>query len=88
MDESSQDKSPPRAGVRAFRANLTGFPHQARLGRSFLVMPDDEVLAGVGPLRAEQPRRRAGALRGKIRLAVDFDVLPPDVLASMEGEEG
>jgi antitoxin (DNA-binding transcriptional repressor) of toxin-antitoxin stability system len=88
--ESQTDKPPPeRVGVREFRGNLTGFLRQARQGRSFLVMSRDQVLAEVGPPRqAERPRRRPGALRGKILIAPDFDRLPADVLAAMEGKEG
>jgi hypothetical protein len=61
---------------------------QAREGRSFLVTSWDQVLAEVGPPPAVRPRRRPGAQRGKIWMAPDFDVLPSDVLAAMEGEEG
>ena len=88
MAESQPDKSPQRVGVREFRGNLTGFLRQARQGRSFLVMSRDQVLAEVGPPPpAERPRRRPGARRGRIRMAPDFDALPSDVLAAMEGEE-
>lgn len=91
MAEPEQDKkvSPPRRlGVREFRANMTGFLRQARRGSSFLVTSHDEVLAEIHPpSKAVRPRRQPGVLRGKIRLAPDFDVLPPDVLAAMEGEE-
>jgi antitoxin (DNA-binding transcriptional repressor) of toxin-antitoxin stability system len=91
MIESEHDKKEPqpqRVGVREFRGNLTGFLRQARQGNSFLVMSHDQVLAEIRPpSKAERPRRRPGALRGKIRMASDFDVLPPDVLAAMEGKE-
>lgn len=88
MDEFTSDKSPQRVGVREFRGNLTRFLRQARQGRSFLVMSRDQVLAEVGPPPREvRPPRRPGALRGKIRMAPDFDALPADVLAAMEGEE-
>jgi antitoxin (DNA-binding transcriptional repressor) of toxin-antitoxin stability system len=87
----AQDKkasAPQRVGVREFRGNLSGFLRLARQGSSFLVMSHDQVLAEVRPPpRAEQPRRRPGALRGKIRMTPDFDTLPPDVLAAMDGEE-
>jgi antitoxin (DNA-binding transcriptional repressor) of toxin-antitoxin stability system len=89
MAESPPDKSPQRVGVREFRGNLSGFLRQARQGRSFLVTSRDQVLAEVGPPpQAVRPRRQPGALRGKIRIALDFDALPSDVLAAMEGEEG
>jgi antitoxin (DNA-binding transcriptional repressor) of toxin-antitoxin stability system len=89
MAESRPDKSPQRVGVREFRGNLTGFLRQARQGRSFLIMSRDQVLAEVGPPpQAARPRRRPGVLRGKIRMAPDFDALPSEMLATMEGEEG
>jgi hypothetical protein len=49
---------------------------------------NDEGMADVLPPAArEQVSRRPGALRGKIRMAPDFDTMPADVLAAMEGEE-
>lgn len=87
QDEKGQVPRPLRVGVREFRGNLTGFLHQARQGASFLIMSHDRVLAELRPPPdAERPRRRPGALRGKIRMAPDFDTLPSDVLEAMEGE--
>ena len=80
--------APQRVGVREFRGNLTGYLRQARQGMSFLVTAHGQVLAELRPPPdAERPRRRPGALRGKIRMAPDFDTLPPDLLAAMEGED-
>jgi antitoxin (DNA-binding transcriptional repressor) of toxin-antitoxin stability system len=91
MAQRKQDKpvpQPQRVGVREFRGNLSGFLRQARLGGSFLIMSRDQVLAEVRPPPpAERPRRRPGSLRGKIRMAPDFDLVPPAVLAAMEGED-
>ncbi len=81
------EKAPQRVGVRELRGNLTSFLRQARLGQSFLVTSHDRVLAEIRPPSglARVPRR-AGALRGRIRMAPDFDTLSPDMLAAMEGE--
>lgn len=88
-EEGEVAAPPQRVGVREFRSILTGFLRQARQGHSFLVMSHDQVLAEVRPPPpAERPRRSPGALRGKIHMAPDFDVLPPDILAAMEGEQG
>jgi antitoxin (DNA-binding transcriptional repressor) of toxin-antitoxin stability system len=78
---------PKRIGVREFRGNLTGFLRQVRQGHSFLVTSHDQVLAEVRPppLAVRAPRR-PGALRGRIHLAPDFDVLPDDILDAMEGK--
>lgn len=91
MAESARDKDrlPRRVGVREFRRNMTGFLRQARHGASFLITSHDEVVAELHPPSAlERSRRLPGALRGKIRMASDFDALPADVLAVMEDEAG
>lgn len=94
MAEPEQDKKgrapqPLRVSVREFRGNLTGFLRQARQGASFLITSHDQVLAELRPpSEEERPHRRPGALRGKIRMAPDFDTLPSDVLEAMEGEDG
>ncbi len=78
---------PEKVGVREFRENMTGFLRQARQGASFLITSHDEVVAEIRPPRdSQRSPRRPGALRGKIRMAADFDTLPADVLAAMEGE--
>lgn len=75
-------------GIRAFREHLSGYLRQVRDGETFLVTSNGEVLAEVRPPPASlRPLRRPGALRGQIILAPDFDTLPADVLAAMEGEE-
>ena len=92
MAEREQARINPahqRVGVRKFRGNLTEFLRQARLGTTFLVTSHDQVLAEVRPPpEAGRTPRTPGALRGKIQIAPDFDVLPPGVLAAMEGEDG
>ncbi|MBV8911774.1 MAG: prevent-host-death protein [Acetobacteraceae bacterium] len=83
------DDAAIKVGVRELRGNLSGFLRQARQGASFLVMSHDEVVAEVRPpSELARPRRRPGALRGKIRMAPDFDHTPADLIAAMEGEEG
>ncbi len=44
-------------------------------------------VAELGPLDTTIPVRRPGLLKGRVRIADDFDVpLPPDMLAAFEGE--
>jgi antitoxin (DNA-binding transcriptional repressor) of toxin-antitoxin stability system len=81
-------QSPERVGVREFRANLTEYLHAVRLGRSFLLTSRDVVVAEIRPPpKTERPPRRPGRLQGRIRMEPDFDTMPADVLAAMEGEE-
>ena len=84
MTETAPDAR-VRIGVRELRQNLSGVLRQARQGDTFLVMSHDEVVAEIRPApAADGPRRQPGGLRGKIRMAPDFDTLPDDVLAAME----
>jgi antitoxin (DNA-binding transcriptional repressor) of toxin-antitoxin stability system len=77
-----------RVGVRELRANLSGLLRQARQGTSILVMSRNEVIAEIWPPSGvERPRRVPGVLKGKIRMAEDFDQLPDDILSAMEGNE-
>ncbi len=89
-EEQARATEPERVGVRELRGNLTGYLRRVRLGGSFLITSHGQVLAELRPpAPAARPRRRPGALKGRIRMAPDFDALPPDVLAAMEGgEEG
>jgi antitoxin (DNA-binding transcriptional repressor) of toxin-antitoxin stability system len=83
----NQPTEPIRVGVRELRANLSALLRQARHGASILVMSRNQVVAEIRPPpQSPAPRRRPGALEGKIAIAADFDALPPDLLDAMEGE--
>ena len=85
MVQPQKDKQ-VRVGIRELRANLSGLLRQARQGTSFLVMSRNEVIAEIRPPSgAERPHRSPGMLKGKIRMAEDFDLLPDDILSAMEG---
>ena len=88
MAERDMVPSPARrVGVREFRGNFSGFMRQVRHGASFIVTSRDDVVAIIQPPQGPlPPRRQPGTLRGKIQMSADFDLLPPDVLAAMEGE--
>ena len=86
---ADQEKSARRIGVREFRSGFSGFMREVRQGTSFLVTSRDQVVAVVQPpYPSVRPRRQPGGLRGRIRMGPDFDTLPADILASMEGEAG
>jgi prevent-host-death family protein len=89
---ADQEKTPQhpakRIGVREFRGNFSGFMRQVRHGASFIVTSRDEAVAIIQPPRTPaRPPRQPGGLRGKIHMTPDFDTLPPEILASMEGNE-
>lgn len=73
-----------RIGVRALRAELTTILREVRGGQAVLVMSRDEVVAELRPPSSRHVGRKPGALRGKIRIAADFDETPTDLLDAME----
>ncbi len=86
--EKTPHSPPKRIGVREFRANFSGLMRQVRHGASFIVTSRDETVAIINPPQSPvPPRRQPGSLRGKIHMAPDFDTLPTDILAAMEGRE-
>lgn len=75
-----------RIGLGEFRDTMAEVLRRAQGGDTFLITSHDEVMAEIHPpSRPARPHRRPGALRGRIHMADDFDVLPPDVIAAMEG---
>jgi len=88
-DQEKASPAPPqRIGVREFRGNFSGFMRQVRNGASFIVTSRDEAVAIIQPPQPHaRPRRQPGGLRGKIHMAPDFDTLPADILAAMDGNE-
>jgi antitoxin (DNA-binding transcriptional repressor) of toxin-antitoxin stability system len=85
MPEPRHDTtSPRRVGVREFRGNLTSFLQQVQDGQRFVLTSHQKVIAEIGPPSSDVAVRKPGALRGKIKVADDFDTLPADVLKAME----
>jgi prevent-host-death family protein len=75
--------------VREFRANLPGLLRKVRQGESIVVTSHGQVVARVvppGPM-PDAPRP-FGLLKGMIEMAPDFDEMPDDLIAAMEGSVG
>lgn len=73
---------------RELRDNLSAYVRQARGGTSIHITYRDTVVAELRPPPAVLSRpRRLGALRGKIRMAPDFDETPADLIDAMEGDD-
>ena len=85
MEKQSGGGPQIRVGVRELRNNLTRYLRDVRQGIAVLVTSHDTVIAEIHPPSLTvRPARRPGALKGQIRMADDFDILPADVLAAME----
>jgi len=88
LDHPEQDPSAARRIEMAdFRDDVAGYLRQVRQGASFLIVWDDEVVAELhpppGPPPSKPPRRLAGAMRGKIWMADDWDTWPDGFIEAM-----
>jgi hypothetical protein len=79
---------PQGARRTSFGGNLSGFLRQARQGSTFaLVMSHDDAWPKCVRRREQAAPPTPGLCAARSESAPDFDTLPTDVLAAMEGEE-
>ena len=75
-----------RVNVYAAKSQLSRLLERAVAGEEVIVTRNGKPLVKLVPVGAARPPRRLGGLRGKIRVASDFDApLPDDVVAAFEG---
>jgi prevent-host-death family protein len=76
-----------KVGIRNFRSNMGGFLRRARSGEVIVLTSHDKEVAEIHPAApwAAQSRRKPGALKGRIKIASDFDTLPDDMIEAFEG---
>jgi antitoxin (DNA-binding transcriptional repressor) of toxin-antitoxin stability system len=78
---------PIRIGVRELRSKLGDYLRQAKNGARFLIVSRGEPVAQLGAPANEEPERKprqAGALKGKIWMADDWDQWPEGFIEAME----
>jgi prevent-host-death family protein len=56
-------------------------------GEEFTIARAGHPVARLVPVATPRGPRVPGALRGRIKIADDFDDTPPDVIAAFEGQE-
>ncbi len=71
--------------VRELREGLAGFLREVEQGAEIMVMARNRPVARLVP-PAPSGRRPLGLMRGKIRIAADFDATPAELIAAMEGD--
>ena len=55
-------------------------------GEEIIIGKAGKPVARLVPYKEAPPQRKPGSMKGKIRIARDFDDLPADVLAAFKGE--
>jgi prevent-host-death family protein len=74
--------------IHAAKTHLSRLVEDAAQGEEIVIAKAGKPIARLVPLAAVRPQRRLGGLRGKIKVAEDFDApLPDDILDAFEGRE-
>ncbi len=73
--------------VYAAKTQLSRLLEQVERGEEVVITRHGKPVAKLVPIEARRTPRKLGALRGKIRIAKDFDAsLPDDLLDAFEGK--
>lgn len=65
------------------KAHLSALLDRVSRGEEVIIGRAGKPVAILEPYHAEQQPRQPGRLRGRIRIADDFDELPPDMAAAL-----
>jgi len=86
VHKGKPQKRKTRVGIRALRSNLSSYIKRAHNGQVIEVTSREEVVAELRPPVSifNEARRKPGALKGRIRIAPDFDKLPADLIDAFE----
>jgi prevent-host-death family protein len=70
------------------KTNLSRLVDEVASGSEVVIAKAGKPVAKLVPLLAPRRERRPGALKGRIRMAADFDApLPEDVMRAFEGRK-
>lgn len=71
--------------VHEAKTHLSKLIDRAASGEEIILAKNGKPMARLGPYREDREPRRPGKLRGKIRIADDFDETPEELIAAFEG---
>ncbi len=68
------------------KTHFSKLVERAAAGEEIIIGKAGKPVARLVPYQEAPPKRKPGSMKGKIRMAPDFDELPDDVLAAFKGE--
>lgn len=72
----------------AVKTNLSKLVEEAAQGHEIIIAKAGKPRARLVALRAQKPRRRLGAAKGRMWISPDFDApLPDEMIAAFEGRD-
>jgi prevent-host-death family protein len=68
------------------KTHFSKLVERAAAGEEIVIGKAGKPVARLVPYKEAAPQRKPGSMKGKIRIASDFDELPAEVLAAFKGE--
>lgn len=68
------------------KTHFSKLVERAAAGEEIVIGKAGKPVARLVPYKEAPPQRKPGSMKGKIRIAADFEELPHDVLAAFKGE--
>jgi len=68
------------------KTHFSKLVERAAAGEEIVIGKAGKPVARLVPYKEAPPKRKPGSMKGKVRIARDFDDLPADVLAAFKGE--
>jgi prevent-host-death family protein len=70
------------------KTTLSRLVERALAGEEAVIAKDGKPFVKLVPIRVPEASRQPGRLRGRLRMAPDFDRTPEDVIDAFEGKAG
>jgi prevent-host-death family protein len=70
------------------KTTLSRLVKRALAGEEVVIAKDGKPLVKLVPIRVPEASHQPGRLRGRLRMAPDFDRTPEDVIDAFEGKAG
>jgi prevent-host-death family protein len=76
-----------QVNVHEAKTHLSRLLERAEAGEEIVIARSGKPIARLVPIEPRREPRKLGQFAGQIRIAPDFDDLPPDLQAAFEGEK-
>ena len=75
-----------KVGIRSFREQMSQFIRRAGSGEVIVLTSHDKQVAELHPpvARPNPVHRKPGSLKGRIKIAADFDTLPSELVEAFD----
>jgi prevent-host-death family protein len=78
----------PKINVHDAKTHFSRLLEKVRAGEELTIARAGKPIAKLIPIKSGKPMRKPGALKGKIKIASDFDrALPAELLRAFEGRK-